>query len=387
MKKNVMLVMATAFMFSVATFAQNQTPQQGKKSEKKEFKQGDKSLLSPEMKADKMAKDLGLTDAQKLKVQALFEKQNVKRTQHQAEVKKIREDQKAKLDADRKSMDEELLNIIGKEKFQQLESKRTELKAKRDGRREGNQRVRFERAKRMKEFRHADRPKISAQDRADRMAKQLTLTDAEKTQVQALFEKQDANLEKHLAELNKMKDDQMAQMDANRKTQDAEIENVIGKEKFQTLQTRRSEMMGKMKDGKSGNRNMPPRERMEMRNHMQGNMLPSPEKRAERMAKILSLSDAQKAGLQAVFVKQDAERVQHLSDLKKFRDDQKAKFEALKKAQDADLQKIIGTEKFQKLESLRAEKQEKMKMQKMKHRGEKTPNDSTMHHEMTSNQM
>ncbi|MFA5046763.1 MAG: hypothetical protein WC542_12635, partial [Paludibacter sp.] len=80
-------------------------------------------------------------------------------------------------------------------------------------------------------------------------------------------------------------------------------------------------------------------------------------------------------------------RVQHLSDLKKFRDDQKAKFEALKKAQDADLQKIIGTEKFQKLESLRAEKQEKMKMQKMKHRGEKTPNDSTMHHEMTSNQM
>jgi len=221
MKKCVMLVMASAFMFSVATFAQDQTPQHEKKSEKKEFKQGDKSQVSPEKKADKMAKDLGLTDAQKLKVQALFEKQNVKRTHHQAEVKKIREDQKAKFEADRKSMDEELMNIIGKEKFQQLESKRTELKEKRDGRREGDQRSHFERMNRMKKFRHADRPMISAQYRADRMSTELGLTDAEKTQVQALFEKQDANRKLQKAETKKFREDQMTLMEANRKNHDA----------------------------------------------------------------------------------------------------------------------------------------------------------------------
>ena len=390
MKKYVLLVMASAFMFSMAVSAQDQAPAQGRKGEKKEFKQGERPQLSPEKRAEKMAKELSLTDAQKAQVQALIEKQDAKRVQHLAEIKKIREEQKARFVADRKSMDDELVSIIGKEKFEQLKTKRTEMKEKMGERRERSQQFHQERMGkmgRMNQFNPSEKPMVTAQNRAERMAKVLSLTADQKAQVQALFEKQDANLDKQLAELNKIRKDHLAQMETIHKTQDAEIEKVIGKEKFQTLQTKRSEMMGKMKDGKMENENMPPRAKMGMPNPMQNKMMQlTPDKRAERMAKELTLSETQKASLQEIFVKQDAERVQYMTDQKKFREDQEVKFEALKETQDADLQKIIGPEKFQQLEKYRAENKDKMKMrmgkmnnrmEKMNKWKEKNPTDST----------
>lgn len=389
MKKYVLLVMVSAFMFSMAVSAQDQTPAQGSKSEKKEFKQGERPQLSPEKRAERMAKELSLTDTQKAQVQSLIEKQDAKRVQHLAEIKKIREEQKAKFVADRKSMDDELVSIIGKEKFQQLESKRTEVKEKLAERRENFQHSRQGRMNGMKNFNRADHPMATAQVRTERMAKVLNLNDAEKTQVQALFEKQDANRDKQLAEVKKIKEDQMAQMETTRKTQDADIEEVVGKEKFQTMQAKRSEMMGKMNNGKMENGNMPPRAKMGMgmSNPKQNKMMQlTPEQRAEHMTKMLNLTNAQKTSLQTIFVKQDAERVQHLAVVKKIRDDQKVKFEALKKTQDADLQKIIGADKFQQLEKYRSERKDKMKMrmgkmnnrmEKMKKWKEKNPADST----------
>jgi negative regulator of genetic competence, sporulation and motility len=73
-----------------------------------------------------MAKELGLSDAQKADVQALFEKQDVKRHQQMEKVEKLREELKAKYEAQHKSNDEALTNIIGKDKFQKLQAMRSD---------------------------------------------------------------------------------------------------------------------------------------------------------------------------------------------------------------------------------------------------------------------
>lgn len=126
MKKYAMLVLASIFMFSTTLMAQEQTPRHGKKGERKEFKRGEMSEMSAQKKAEFMAKKLELTDAEKARVQALMEKQDVKRKQHQAEIQKMKEDLKAKVKAEQKEQKAELESIIGKEKFQKLETMRSE---------------------------------------------------------------------------------------------------------------------------------------------------------------------------------------------------------------------------------------------------------------------
>ena len=123
MKKYVMLLLATVFIFSTALMAQDQTSPQVKKGEKKEFKREE---MSAQKRAEFMAKQLELTDAEKAKVQALMEKQDAKRKQHQAEIQKMKEEQKAKFEAEQKEQKAELEKIIGKEKFQKLETMRSE---------------------------------------------------------------------------------------------------------------------------------------------------------------------------------------------------------------------------------------------------------------------
>ena len=86
------------------------------------------------------------------------------------------------------------------------------------------------------------------------------------------------------------------------------------------------------------------------------------------MAKQLNLTDAEKAKVKALFESQDANRQKKQAEMKKTREEMKAKFEAERKSQDAELQKIIGAEKFQKFQATRAER-----FEKMKHRGEHAP--------------
>ena len=138
MKKYAGLVMISLFMFSVAVSAQEPTTPQGPREQKKEMRKGDRPMLTPEKRAQHMAKELGLTDAEKVKVQALFEKQDAKMKQHQAEMEKVREEQKAKFETERKAQDAELEKIIGKEKFQKHESIRAERQDKMKQRRENS---------------------------------------------------------------------------------------------------------------------------------------------------------------------------------------------------------------------------------------------------------
>ncbi len=123
MKRYAMLAIATVFMFSTVLIAQDQQPMPKKIKGDKEFKEG-KEMVSPEKRAEFMAKQLDLSAAEKAKVQALFEKQDARVKQHREEMEKLREERRAKFEAERKVQEAELIKIIGNEKFQQLQSLR-----------------------------------------------------------------------------------------------------------------------------------------------------------------------------------------------------------------------------------------------------------------------
>ena len=373
MKKYAMLVLASTILFSVAVSGQEQTPPPGRKGERKEFKQADRPQVSPEKRAVKMAKELELTDAQKAKVQALFEKQEATRVKHQSEVTKLREEHMAKFEAERKAQDADLIKIIGQDKFQKLESERAEHKAKMMEKHEGMQKRHAERGRQNKEYNRSEFQKITADKRADKMARVLALTDIEKNKVQALFEKQDAKREQHQAAVKKVRDEQMAQFETERKTMNADLEKIIGTEKYQKLEAVRHDMKDRMQARHEGNRGPHQQGDMKMKNHRQGGMaMMTPEKRAERMTKELGLTDAQKADVQSLFEKQDAKRHQQMEQVEKMREELKGKFEAQRKANDEALTDIIGQDKFQKLQAMRTERMDKVKGMKKGHKNQST---------------
>jgi len=86
----------------------------------------------------------------------------------------------------------------------------------------------------------------------------------------------------------------------------------------------------------------------------------SPEKRAEKMATDLGLTAAEKANVQTLFEKQDVAIEKFKSEVNKESDDFRPKFRELRKSQDAELKTVIGEEKYQKLQTIRAEQRQKM---------------------------
>jgi periplasmic protein CpxP/Spy len=102
MKKQILFMLMAVLALTITSTAQN--PQ----------KQGNRQP-NPKARAEQMAKDLDLTDAQKEQVQALFEEQ-------QAKMKEFRESGNTNQDARREELkklrsewDKSLENIIGKE--------------------------------------------------------------------------------------------------------------------------------------------------------------------------------------------------------------------------------------------------------------------------------
>jgi biopolymer transport protein ExbD len=87
----------------------------------------------------------------------------------------------------------------------------------------------------------------------------------------------------------------------------------------------------------------------------------SPQERSDRMAKQLGLSAEEKAKVKALLEKQDVKRKEQLEKVKKMKEEMKAKIEAERKVNDEELAKIIGQEKFQKFQVMRAEKMGEMK--------------------------
>ena len=127
MKKYAMLVLASVFMFSMVVMAQEQTPNQ---VNKREFRQGDRQRLTPEMRTERLTKDVTLSDEQKVKVQAMYQKQDSIFTKFRAEVSRDNPDFREKMKAMRDAQDAELESIIGTEKFQKQKQLRADRQQK-----------------------------------------------------------------------------------------------------------------------------------------------------------------------------------------------------------------------------------------------------------------
>lgn len=126
MRKYVIVAMASLFMLGSGLTAQQQAPQRQQRPERKEAQKAEIPQLSAEKKAERMAKELQLTEQEQKKVQELFEKQEERRIKHQAEIEKQKEKFRKMYESERKAHDAELEKIIGKEKFAQLQAKRAE---------------------------------------------------------------------------------------------------------------------------------------------------------------------------------------------------------------------------------------------------------------------
>ena len=120
------LIIACVAMLSIGMVVMAQAPQHPnvKRGEHKEMRQEKREHINPEKRAEMMAKQLGLTEAEQVKLKALFEKQEAKATKHREEMKKQREEHRAKMESVRKSNQADLIKIIGQEKFNELQSKR-----------------------------------------------------------------------------------------------------------------------------------------------------------------------------------------------------------------------------------------------------------------------
>lgn len=137
------LTIACVAMLSTGMVVMAQAPQHPnvKRGERKEMRQEKREHFNPEKRAEMMAKQLELTEAELVKLKALFEKQEAKATKHREEMKKQREEQRAKMEAERKANQADLIKIIGQEKFNELQAKRIthlqrenqKLKMRKDG--------------------------------------------------------------------------------------------------------------------------------------------------------------------------------------------------------------------------------------------------------------
>lgn len=127
MKKHGFIVMAFASIFSLAVSAQDQMPPQGgQRGQGQEMRQGNRPQMTPQARAERLAKQLDLTADQTAQVKALYEKQDAERQKRQGDVQKTREEMRAQFETERKAQDTELEKIIGPEKMKKLQDIRAE---------------------------------------------------------------------------------------------------------------------------------------------------------------------------------------------------------------------------------------------------------------------
>jgi Spy/CpxP family protein refolding chaperone len=123
MKKHGMFLMAVGMMFYMAVSAQDQSSQTDNRPPRQEMRQ----QQTPQVRAERLAKQLGLTDDEKTKVQALFEKQNADREKMRSEGTNLtREQMRTKMDEMRKGEETEMQKILTPEKFTKYQELRKE---------------------------------------------------------------------------------------------------------------------------------------------------------------------------------------------------------------------------------------------------------------------
>lgn len=122
MKKNAIILLVSVLSIGLALPAEAQSRREAGSPRRSEVRQNKK--VNPQTRAEYMAKQLQLADAEKAKLQALFEKQEAKAIRHREEMKKMREEHRAAMEAERVAQKAELIKIIGNDKYQQLQELR-----------------------------------------------------------------------------------------------------------------------------------------------------------------------------------------------------------------------------------------------------------------------
>jgi len=125
MKKYLKLALASVFLFSMSAMAQAPQGPQGPGGPG-----GMRQQLPPKERAEAMAKDLSLTDAEKAKVQVVFEKNDEKITKFRAEVTRDSPYFREKFQALRTAQNDDLIAVIGKEKFETYQKLQAERRQK-----------------------------------------------------------------------------------------------------------------------------------------------------------------------------------------------------------------------------------------------------------------
>lgn len=105
-------------------------------------------------------------------------------------------------------------------------------------------------------------------------------------------------------------------------------------------------------------------ERKEMRQENKEKL--TPQKRAGYMAVDMELTDAQRKKLEVFFEKQDKQREEHRAEMAKVREQQRLKAEEMRKANEAEMEKILGPEKFAQHKAQMTERRERMAERKAK---------------------
>lgn len=90
---------------------------------------------------------------------------------------------------------------------------------------------------------------------------------------------------------------------------------------------------------------------------------PGIEVRVEKMATDLGLNDAEKAAVKTLLEKQEAEKKEIGKSLDKESPDFKPKMKELQKKQNDELKALIGDQRFQKYQTIKAEEKSKQKEQ------------------------
>lgn len=135
MKKYAMLALTAIFMVSMVTMAQDQTPTPPTPpANRGEFRQGGNQQFSAEQRVERLAKDISLTDEQKVKVKALYEKYDADFTKLRTEGNREDPGFREKMKALRDAQDKELEAIIGTENAQKLKQIRAERMKNRENR-------------------------------------------------------------------------------------------------------------------------------------------------------------------------------------------------------------------------------------------------------------
>jgi acylphosphatase len=96
-----------------------------------------------------------------------------------------------------------------------------------------------------------NKPVNVIEKKAEKMAKELGLTDVEKANVKALLEKQSAEVKKLKAELSPGENDFKVKMKELHKTQEVELKNIIGKEKYAKMKVNRAAEKARMEAAKA----------------------------------------------------------------------------------------------------------------------------------------